>query len=53
MQVETWSVLGRVVAASGEDLYKLFDSKFAGLFEAVDSLTNFHVDETVKTNFVL
>ena len=53
MEVETWGVLGGVVITSDEDLFKLLVGKFASLFEAVDSLTNFHVDVTVGANFVL
>ena len=53
VEVESWGVLGRVVVTSGEDFFKLLVGKFAGLFEAVDGLTNFHVDVTVGVNFVL
>ena len=34
-------------------LFKLLVGEFAGLFEAVDSLTNVHVDVTAGSNFVL
>ena len=33
--------------------FKLLVGEFAGLFEAVDSLANFHVDVTAGSNFVL
>ena len=53
VEVETQGVIGGVVITSGEDLFKLLVGKFSGLFEAIDSLTNFPVDVTVGVNFVL
>ena len=53
VEVESRGVLGRVVITHGEDFFKLLVSKFAGLFEAADSLANFNVDVTIKSNFVL
>ena len=53
VEVETRGVLRGVVITSGEDLFKLLVGKLSGLFEAVDSLIDFHVDVTVGANFVL
>ena len=53
VEVETQGVIGGVVITSGEDLFKLLVGNFAGLFKAVYSLTNFHVDVTIGVKFVL
>ena len=48
VEIESQDVLGRVVITGGKDLFKLLVGEIAGLFEAVDSLTNFHVDVTIE-----
>ena len=53
VEVESPGAIGKVVVTNGEDFFKLLVGKFTGLFEAVDSFANFHVDVAVGSNVVV